>query len=298
MHDAVEMIRLLILCLPSWLLPERYIKPFCRMLGWLEYQANNVNIPTNERFEVALAGIGLNRIQLALQSAANQYELRLQILRSYRPNGWSPRICMEGAGILDDALEKGRGAVLWVSHFVFHGLVFEIGMKRAGYELVHVSRIEHGFSKTAFGILFLNPVRSRIEDQYLKRRLMINRMARIHFAKELRNHLRNNDPVSFTVGFWEGRQSLAVSVLGHQYDVATGPITAARNSGAPIIPVFPVWDTEREHFRIVLERPLSLDTEIPKHDMLQSIAGQYALHLEGYISRYPDQWRGWHYLYS
>jgi lauroyl/myristoyl acyltransferase len=235
--------------------------------------------------------------QIADEVTANQYELRLQVLRCYRPAGWCPRIVVQGREHLDRAMERGRGAVLWVSHFVFHGLIFEMGMKQRGYELIHVSRLEHGFSKTKYGIAVLNPVRTFIENKYLGKRVILNEQSRLAFARDLLGYLHANEPVSMTVGAWEGKQVMTIPLFGHRYRVATGAITAAARAGAPLLPVFPVWEHSEQCFRVAIEPPLPVSGRATKADMLESASKSYAGLLEPYIKTYPGQWRGWRYLY-
>jgi lauroyl/myristoyl acyltransferase len=234
--------------------------------------------------------------EIAAEVVANQYELRLQVLRCYRPAGWRPSIVVTGREHLERAMEGGRGAVLWVSHFVFHGLVFEMGMKDCGYELIHVSRLEHGFSKTKYGMAVLNPVRTFIENKYLGKRIILNDKSRLEFARDVLGYLRANELVSMTVGAWEGKQVMTVPLFGHRYQVATGAVTAAARAGAPLLPVFPVWEHEERCFRVAMEPPLPVAGHAVKSEMLESASKAYAGLLEPYIWKYPGQWRGWRYV--
>ena len=56
-------------------------------------------------------------------------------------------------------------------------LVSKMALHRAGYGLVHLSRSEHGYSSTIFGMRCLNPLRSRIESRYLAERVVIGEIA-------------------------------------------------------------------------------------------------------------------------
>jgi len=288
--DLAEAYRLMNLFLPSLVLTERALSRLCRLLGRLD-----ASMGGSPAFAERVGWIP-DRLTAAI--AANQYELRAQVLRSYRPRGWIPAGDVDGLAHLESALERGRGALLWVSHFVFHGLVLESLLNRAGYDLVHVSRREHGFSKTEFGMAYLNPIRTRVEDRFLKKRILLNDVSRPSLIKELLAHLRANDVVSITVGGWEGRQRMAVPLLGCRVDVATGASSAARAAGAALIPVFPVRDPVSGRFRVVLEQPIEAGAVKSTRAAREATAEAYGAVLEKYVLAYPDQWRGWKHLYD
>ena len=97
----------------------------------------------------------------ALDSAAGRSEHHVQILRELSPRGWTPRLALEGPAHVDDALAAGRGAVLWVAHFCFNALATKKALAGAGHRAWHVSRPEHGFSKSRVGIATVNRLRVR-----------------------------------------------------------------------------------------------------------------------------------------
>ena len=88
----------------------------------------------------------------------------LQVLRGLLPGGWHPKIVLEGRDRLDAMLARGKGAVLWMAHFVFAATVVKMALHGAGYRLATLSRPEHGFSKTRFGMTMLNPIRSVVRE--------------------------------------------------------------------------------------------------------------------------------------
>ena len=104
---------------------------------------------------------GLPAIAVAQAARAARHEGTLQVLRGLLPGGWHPKIVLEGRDHLDAMLAHGKGAVLWMAHFVFAGNVVKMALHGAGYRLAHFSRPEHGFSKTRrFGMTMLNPIRT------------------------------------------------------------------------------------------------------------------------------------------
>ncbi len=47
----------------------------------------------------------------------------LELLHDYLPNGWRPNIKVSGLEHVETAIKQGRGAILWIGHFVHGDLV-------------------------------------------------------------------------------------------------------------------------------------------------------------------------------
>ena len=127
--------------------------------------------------------------------------------------------------------KAGRGAILWASHFVFGGTLIKMALAENGYALSHLSRPEHGFSKTGFGIRVLNPIRCRPEDRLLKERIVIDREDMAKTARQVNRVLEDNGILSITVGAWEGRSLADVPFLGHRLKIATGALNLGYKTG-------------------------------------------------------------------
>ena len=106
---------------------------------------------------------GFDARAFALDSAAGRSEHHLQILRAISPGGWNAGIELVGREHADAALAAGHGAVLWVAHFCFNALATKKAMAAAGYRVSHLSRPEHGFSKSRVGIATVNRLRVRAD---------------------------------------------------------------------------------------------------------------------------------------
>lgn len=291
---AVQMPLLLLL---SWAVPARSWNAVCRAIhaaGKPFRKPNALEARIAEARPPGLAAVA--PASLVDELEAGRLEHYLQILRDYRPGGWRQDVDIEGLDRLRAALGEGRGAILWVDHFVFNGLAPKKGLHDAGFAFSHLSRPEHGFSKTRFGIRYLNPVRSRIEDRYLEERVLIARGAEARSVKRLLALLKRGKVVSITAGAWEGRKVAPVPVLGASLPISTGAASIAIASGAPLIPVATVRDEGSDTFRVVLDDPISWPRDLPKADAMEAIFAAYGRHLETWIASHPGQWRGWKYL--
>jgi lauroyl/myristoyl acyltransferase len=223
---------------------------------------------------------------------ANRRELRMQILRKNAPWGWTPDIQLEGTRYLQDALQAHCGVVLWVSHFVFCGLIAKIALHDAGYAVTHLSRPEHGFSKTKFGIRVLNPLRCSVEDRNLAGRIVIDRSNMHATMRRVQQALEGNGIVSITAGAWEARQIVSAPMFAGRLSLATGAPALAWSCGAALIPVHGVRQGGRR-FRVVVDKPLSVDRSLAKHAFADAAVSAYVESLQPFVARYPGQWRGW-----
>jgi len=80
-----------------------------------------------------------------------------------------------------------------------------------------------------------------------------------------------------------------VDFFGHEVPTFKGPVTLSLRSGAPILPMFIVWDADGRQ-RIIIEAPLSLIREGRIEDIIYKNTSHIVKIIEGYIRRYPTQW--------
>lgn len=236
---------------------------------------------------------------------AAHLEERLQVLKERSSAGWHPPIRLEGEEHLVAARSSGRGALLWVTNAVLAGLVVKKALHAAGHPLHHLSRPSHGFSATRFGVRWLNPIRTQVEDRYLAERLVLSAETTVACMRRLRTLLEQGEMVSITVGDW-ARQSVEIPCLGGRVRLATGPAHLAASTGAPILPVF--MAREDGGFRIRIEEPLpppvgdqrptgggevSATRRQARDPAVEATLEAYARRLEDWLRESPELWNGW-----
>jgi lauroyl/myristoyl acyltransferase len=232
---------------------------------------------------------------IAWATAAGRTEHHIQVVRATSPRGWHPEIATEGLDHLEDALAAGRGAVLWMAHFCFAPLVVKIGLQRAGMPLSHLSRPEHGFSSSAFGIRVLNPLRCRAEERHLKRRIVIESADPGRAVRAAREALLANEAVSITAGAWEGHRLVSGPLLGGRFQLATGAPRLAHATGAALLPVFATRPAPEAPFRLRIGPPLPLAADA--RGAIRAATTAFLAETEREIRAAPAQWRGWsHWL--
>lgn len=281
----------------AWLLPEKYWRGFCRFIAGLplvDRTSLGVTAKAIERCLPATDSQRAMRIARDLQAAV--YELRLQNLRAWRPRllggGWTPRVTLSGAEHLAAALKAGHGAILWVGHFAFNSNVTKIALAAHGQPVAHMSRPEHGFSKTRLGVALLNPVRCIPEDRYLRQRIVYDRRNPAAAMRRMIATLNDNGILSITAGAWEGSDLAEGALLGGRLSVALGAPRLAARTGAALLPVFTMREPDGT-FRVVIEQPIALPADLPRRSAECAAAQEYLTRHDDWVARNPDQWRGW-----
>ncbi len=204
------------------------------------------------------------------------------------------KIACRGLAELQRALSAGRGAILWVSDFVGGADVMKVALSRAGHRVTHLSRIEHGFSKSRFGIRILNPIRIIFETAHLERRVVFDRMNPVPALIQLRKCLRANNVVSIMASAHEGTLLADVGFFAGRLTLSTGAVRLARVSGAPILPVFAIRNVERpDTFDVCIDPPLTLPACADRDEVVLAGARDYVARLERHVRIRPGAWGGW-----
>ena len=248
-----------------------------------------------ERAEKVL-GVCMSRDQAAelrMASIAGRIEHHMQILKERCPGRWMCPIDMLNTSAIDAALQRGRGIVLWVAHFAFNSLATKKAFSARGLNVHHLSRPEHGFSKSRVGQAILNPIRAGAEDRYLASRLMIrgNPASTMLAAHRL---LAKNAIVSITAGDWEG-SSLASVPFGEAWlPLATGAPALAFSSGAALLPVFTVRTGQgQRNLSVSIGDQIQFADGHTRAEAVDLALADYGRQTLEWVRRFPGQWRGW-----
>jgi predicted LPLAT superfamily acyltransferase len=236
-------------------------------------------------------GLGLEPAaarRVVAEFRAAHLEERLQVLKERSRAGWSPSIRLDGEARLRQALAGGHGAILWVTNAVLASLVVKKALQARGYSVHHLSRPTHGLSTTRFGIRWLNPVRTRIEERYVTERVVMTQATTVAAMRRLKLALERGETVSITVGDW-ARRTLLVPFLGAHLRLATGPATLAARTGAPLLPVF--LTRAGAQFLVSIDEALPVSGEGEENGM--TALEVYARKLESWVRLNPELWNGW-----
>lgn len=279
----------------AWFVPESRWDRLCR--GLERFKARLGWFDPNAVAAIMARGLGGDPSpDLAIRWAAGRTECHLEVLRTLRPGGRAtPGFEISGLENLTAAIAEGRGCLLWVAHFCFNSLAVKAAITGAGHRLWHVSRREHGFSKTRFGMRVLNPMRVSAERRHLAGRILIDRTNPGGALVVARRTLEAGGVVSFTAGAWEGVRPIDVALAGARLPLSTGAPGLALTTGAPLLPVFATRG-DRGKVRIEIAAPIAVPTEGTRDEKLRLMAQEFANRTEPYIRRCPSEWRGWRNL--
>ncbi len=220
---------------------------------------------------------------------AADYLWNIRAIREALPGGWRCETPVSGLEILDRALQRSRGAVLWCSPFVGSDLAPKKALAR--YRLTHLSSPSHPFSPTRFGTLLLNPIRLRAVNRYLFRRVLVvygNSRPALDMLKQV---LSENGVVLITaVG--TGKKSLTFPFLGGTLDLAVGAPRLAHQTGSALIPVSTL-PNQTGGYRVELGPDLAVPADLPEDQAILHMTSRYVELLEAVVRAHPAQWEGW-----
>jgi lauroyl/myristoyl acyltransferase len=218
--------------------------------------------------------------------------LKLQILGLNRPwRSWRPDIRLNGEAHLQKALESGHGTILWVLETAFSTLIVKMALHNLGYQACQLSRPGHGFSTSSFGIRFLNPIWTRVENRFIAERILIVGENAAEALTALRARLAENRIVIITVAPLAYKFA-EVPFFHAQLQLPAGPVRLALTTGAALLPVF-AFTTDNGGFEVSIEEPLYPGDRTAS---VENIAAAFAKRLEPFILEHPDQWTGWDWL--
>lgn len=286
MQDGWLLTKVGVAATAAWLVPERLWMPLGRVIGRAQ-----AGVRTAASLDVSLAAAtGRSARSLAIERTASGHASRLWGLREYVRPRRDPPTDLVGMSHLACALAGKRGAILWVGRFTWASIMTKIALHRAGCAVIHLSRPTHGFGTSLFAVRRLNPVWTRIEERFVRERIVMEPGSETAALRALHRHLEANAVVSITVGD-EGVRVVSVPFLGGILRLASGPASLAAASGAPLLPVFTVADGTGR-FRIEIEPALQCPAGDSRERREQRVAEGYAARLEPWVRHYPGQWLG------
>ncbi|MGI9365215.1 MAG: hypothetical protein ACR2O8_08530 [Rhizobiaceae bacterium] len=201
-------------------------------------------------------------------------------------------ITIEGTEHIDAALAQGHGVVLWLADLVYTNYVQYIALRENGYTPSHLSRPEHGFSDTKFGLTFLNPIRQNFELKYLRERIVYRRESPNEAGALIRQRLSGNGVVSIYASGYEGRKFVELDFLSGRLKVAAGAPGIAYKQGCPILPVFAVPNPDPLDFKVTIGKPLKLDNE-DKDKAISEATEDFFGRLAPMVKQRPELFRAW-----
>ena len=195
-------------------------------------------------------------------------------------------VSVEGTHHLDEALKKGRGAILLHCHFG-NPQALMLGIGHLGYPLNQIG----GNPVEDWQDLLGRPP-TPLESRSLKLRLEYEKTLPVNFIYVFKNMrpvfrcLMGNEVLAVALDGGNDNIRTYVDLFHRTAFFASGPMKLALKTKAEVLPLFVVRKPDHQH-TVVIEPPLKLDvTGDVEHD-IQKNTQKYMSILERYVFRYP-----------
>lgn len=198
--------------------------------------------------------------------------------RSLPDRFFNDNINIIGLDHLKNALDQGKGVIAVSAHL---GNFTLIGRKLAmlGYRFNYINRDPH--SKWAVEIFKwiregegVNFIPDKPKNLCLKKSMEC---------------LKNGEILFIHIDISAVSGGIFVDFFGHEVPTFKGPVTFSMRSGAPILPMFIVWEDGIKQ-KIIIEPPVELLREGNIEEDIYKNTYRIVKITEDYIKKYPTQW--------
>ncbi len=185
-------------------------------------------------------------------------------------------VTVEGTVNLYTALAKGKGAIVFLSHFGNWELL----------SLVYGALIPERAKAIAF------PLKNKLINAYVWRRreqMSLKLIPRNQAIRETLRALKNNQAVGVFADQNAGPEGVFVDFLGTPASAARAPVVLARKTGAPLLFSLSIRQPDDRH-HVYISRPIYVKTSGDSEQDVAVYTAQMLKQLETYIHKYPEQW--------
>jgi lauroyl/myristoyl acyltransferase len=209
------------------------------------------------------------------------------LLRLALPERDLSRVKVSGLEHIGTALVNGHGAVLLEnSLFGQRHLATQILFGRGiSVHQVHVSSHLGGLDapgETQVRSRFVQPYFEACERKFVDEIIYLRENNSLAFTRRLAEVLQNNQVLCLSGEGQFSARPITLTFLGSERKFATGAISLAKLTGAPVLPMY-CWRDSSNHLELMIEPPLALEAGMRP----------YVEQLETYVRRSPEQYRGW-----
>ncbi len=190
-------------------------------------------------------------------------------------NIWE-EVTVEGKEHLIQALNRGKGAIVFLPHFGNWELL----------ALVYGALIPDQAKAIAFPLK--NRYLNALVSQY-RERLSLQLITRRRAVRETLRALKENYAVGFFADQNAGREGIFVHFFGKPASAVRGPATLALKTGAPLLVSMDIRQPDDRH-HVLITPAIDLEISGDLEQDVQTNTVHILKILEAYIRQYPDQW--------
>lgn len=188
-------------------------------------------------------------------------------------------VSIEGIEYLKQALTRGKGAIILLSHFGSFLMV----LAALGFRGYRVNQI--GGPPILKHHRFIHKRIFEVRKQEYNN-LPITFIRSDESMLSAIKALKNNELVAIAFDGRVGKQWIPVKMFNSVAMINPGPLKIAIKTGATIIPTFIIRNNDNTH-RLILEPPFELEYTKDKEKMISTNLQKLAEIFEGYIQRFP-----------
>lgn len=200
----------------------------------------------------------------------------------------------EGIERLDKALEKGKGAILCITHFGSWKIILP-ALGYNGYKVNQIAANPLTFEKDTEASSHNIIMKLELESEsslpakfiYLDEGKSIRQIYRV---------LANNEIVVISLDGIIGGKRMAMPFLNGTLLLSTGGASLSLSTEAPSLPVFIVRQKNNKHKIIIHEPVVNLNNGFDKEAFIDTWMKNYTRLFEHYVQDYPDHYA--RYLYT
>ncbi|MDP3804794.1 MAG: lysophospholipid acyltransferase family protein [Candidatus Omnitrophota bacterium] len=192
-------------------------------------------------------------------------------------------IRVEGIANLDEALSKGKGAVLLSAH---------IGNWELGASILSLI----GYPTAA---VVLSHKHKKINDFFLEQRKMC-KVQPIEIGISLKacyKLLKDNKLLALLGDRDFTGNGLNSEFFGQNTLIPKGPSVFSRRIGSAIVPTFMIREDD-DTFKLIFEKPIYPDLSMEEGFALKTLTRKCTSIIESYIRKYPAQWYAFKYIWD
>ncbi|UCB52004.1 MAG: lysophospholipid acyltransferase family protein [Candidatus Zixiibacteriota bacterium] len=260
------------------MIPYRLALALGSFLGWLAFDLLRIRRKvtlTNLKNSLGAERDGLAAIGRRAYRNFGKSMVEYTLFPSLDKNKIEQMVEFEGAEHFDDALKRGKGAVVVAGHF-------------GSWELMGAATSQKGYPVDFLVGEQHNILVDNLMNEY-RRCVGIGIIKIGAAAKGVISALRNNRFVAMLSDQDAGSDGTVVELFGRPASTPKGPAAFALKMDAPIVMAFIIREGERKQ-KIVIEKAIFGEKTSDKEEDIRRLTQAYTRILEEYVRRYPDHW--------
>lgn len=239
------------------------------------------------RYDVAIKAVlgdGADTQSLFGGHLAAAHRRRLMLAAHLVPRRWSPAIRLEGVDGLREALRRGRGAIVWCDQFIAQTIMGKRALFEAGIEAHQVSVNFHGFSESKFGLYVINRPLVKVENRFLKSRIVFERADAYQVTARIQKTLKENGVVLMTNTVHAGSTFTEAAMGEHGWThLASAPANFAARAGAALFAMSTLETVPFREYRAIVSPELKPITSQPATLPAKDVAAKNLVLQAAYI---------------